>query len=175
MSFKGFTEIAIDQNYLTMLDGNAFRWFDQGSIVSGGVKEYLILTPPDPVDLFFYGRVFNGRRTDMQLEVFVAPTFSNEGTIMTDRIFNRNGVSPNVSQATVWEDPTITADGTFIDYDSVAGSQGSQQGSAGSESSQEFPRIIPASTYLLARITNLSGTNNGFFTYKLFWSEIIPN
>lgn len=175
MARKGFTEVSIDQNYLTMLDGNAYRWFDNQTLASSAVKEYLILTPPEPYDLFFYGRVFNGRRTDMQLEVFVNPTFTSEGTSMANRVFNRNGTSPNTPLGQVWQDPVLTDDGTLVDYDSVAGSKGSGQGSAGSESSQEFPRIITPSTYLLVRITNLSGTDSGDFTYKIFWSEIERN
>jgi hypothetical protein len=56
----------------------------------------------------------------------------------------------------------------WFDYGELAAGGGAK-GSVGSETTQDFPRLMPRGIYFLARITNLSEDN----VYKLFWSELV--
>lgn len=174
MSKNYYTEIVADQNTVELLDGVSFRWFDYGELAAGGIKEYIIYIPEN-VNVFFYGRSFASRLADMRLEVFASPTFSSEGSLMLSRIFNRNSDSPNVTNVSIWQDPVLISDGDLIDFDETAGSSGGgAKGSVGSDTTQEYPRLMPRGIYLLARITNLSEDNIAArYVYKLFWSELV--
>lgn len=173
-----YSEISFDASTVEMLDGFAFRWFDFQQLAATAAKEYLIYIPDiaSELDIFFYGRSFASRGSNVKLEVFANPTFSSEGVAMPDRVFNRNAdFSAKVPASQFWEDPTITADGTLVDYDETAGSVSESsgvKGSAGSDASQEFPRVMPKDTYLLVRITNFSTANPANYVYKLYWSEV---
>lgn len=172
---NAFTEIVADQQDIEMLDGISYRWFDFGQLPASTSRDYLIYIPDAPIDLFFYGRSFSGRASNLQLEIYAAPTFTAEGSSMQNRIFNRNADKPKNNQAQIWLGPTITDVGTLVDYDETSGSVDSNsgtKGSAGSDASQEFPRLMPKDTYILARVTNLSSSNPANFVYKLFWSEV---
>lgn len=175
MALRFYSEITEDQNFASMLDGQAYRWFDFGTLLPEESKDFLIYIPPAPVELLFYGRLLHGRGSDANLMVYVNPVFSAQGSSMQGRIFNRSSDYPSNNQAMIWQNPTITSEGDLSDYDEVFGelSTGSgNKGSSGSETTQEFPRVMPKDTYLLSRLTNLSTTNNLNFIYKLFWSEI---
>ena len=174
MARNYYTEIIVERSELEMLDGKAYRWFDHVDMTASQVKNYLIYIPED-IDLFFYGRSFSGRGANIKLETFANPQFSSPGSLMDNRIFNRNSDYPKNNLAQIWQDPVVTSDGTLTDYDETSGSIDSSsavKGSAGSESTQDFPRLMPKGTYILVRVTNLSSSNPAYYTYKLFWSEV---
>lgn len=167
-----YSEIIADQNFVAMLDGMAYRWFDHQDLNPLQTKYYIVYIPESP-EIWFYGRSFSGRGSDISLEVFANPTLTSLGTLMDNRVFNRNSEYPTANLAKIYEDPTFTAEGTESDYDETSGALGQgNKGSSGSDSSQDFPRIMPVDTYLLVKVTNLSDQNVGHYTYKLFWNEI---
>jgi hypothetical protein len=93
---------------------------------------------------------------------------------MPSRISNRNGDFVGGNQAMMWQNPTLTTDGTLVDYDEVAGSPSTgsgNKGSAGSSASQGFPIILVKNSYMMVRITNLS-TVSGNYVLKWYWSEV---
>jgi hypothetical protein len=172
MSRQSYSEIIVDQNQAQMLDGDTYRFFSFGDIPASGVKEYLFFIP-DGIDSVFYGRALQGRATDAIFQTFGSPTFSNEGTPITDQIFNRNADYSSTSLIQAWEDPTIISDGVLSDYDEIYGTAGTaNKGSQGSQLGAEFPRILPKGVYALARITNVSSSDIHSFVYKLFWAEV---
>ena len=172
MSSRNFySEIVADQNFAAMLDGNTYRWFDFQDLPAGSSKEYLVYFPNSETEVWFYGRSLSGRGEAIELNIYQDPVFTSEGTEMSDRIFNRNAKSSNTTGVRVWQDPAITSDGTLSDHDDVAGSTAAgNKGSAGSDASQDSPRVMPEDKYYLVRLTN-NGTELGHFSYKLYWSD----
>jgi len=168
-----YSEVVVDTSMATMLDGNSYRWFDFGDLAAGASKSYVIYIPPAPNELWFYGRAFAGGGSDMSLSIFANPTFSDTGAAMTDRIFNRNGLSSVETTAIIHQNPTILTDGVFVDHDISFGSPGTgNKGSHGFAASQEFPRILVPDSYILSRVTN-TGASDSSFSYKLYWSELV--
>lgn len=167
-----FSDIVADQSYAAMLDGRMFRFYHKGSLTSPGTKEFLFLMPTEKT-LIFHGRDFSSAIASADLEVFVNPIFSSEGTPYT-KTFNLNGNSANTHEAQVWEDPVITNSGMLSDVDAAYGAAGfSNSGSAGSNTTREFPRIMPSSLYILARITHIQDSADpAEVIYKLFWEEV---
>ena len=175
MTRSYYTEISVDQPTVELLDGLSFQFFDFKTLAPSGVQEYLLEVPSGAVDTVFYGRSFSGRGANLKYEVFSSPTFSSEGAAMPSRISNRNGDFVGGNQAMIWQNPTLTTDGTLADYDEVAGSSSTgsgNKGSAGSSASQGFPIILVKNSYMMVRITNLSSNNPGNYVLKLYWSEV---
>lgn len=173
MTIKFYSEIVSDQQFSTMLDGIAYRWFCFGDIPAESSKHILIHTSPEKATLFF-GRALEGHGANGTLEVFVNPTYVDTG-VPCQNIFNMNGLSTTVAEGQVFEDAVITEDGVLSDYDQFFGSPSTgsgNKGSLGSVTSQEFPRIMPKDAWIHVKITNLSTTNPLSIAYKLFWSEI---
>ena len=170
MTRNYYTEISVDQPTVELLDGLSFQFFDFKTLADSGVQEYLFEVPSG-VDTVFYGRSFSGRGANLKYEVFSSPTFSSEGAAMPSRISNRNGDFVGGNQAMIWQNPTLTTDGTLTDYDEVAGTSFGNGGSVGSSASQGFPIILVKNSYTMVRITNLS-TVSGSYVLKLYWSEV---
>ena len=149
MTRNYYTEISVDQPTVELLDGLSFQFFfDFKTLAISGVQEYLFEVPSG-VDTVFYGRSFSGRGANLKYEVFSSPTFSSEGAAMPSRISNRNGDFAGGNQAMIWQNPTLTTDGTLADYDEVAGSSSTRsgnKGSAGSSASQVFPIVMVKKT-----------------------------
>ena len=171
MTRSYYTEISVDQPTVELLDGLSFQFFDFKTLATSGVQEYLLEVPSGAVDTVFYGRSFSGRGANLKYEVFSSPTFSSEGAAMPSRISNRNGDFVGGNQAMIWQNPTLTTDGTLTDYDEVAGTSFGNGGSVGSSASQGFPIILVKNSYMMVRITNLS-TVSGSYVLKLYWSEV---
>ena len=168
------SEVVSDENFISMLDGRAYRWYDRGSLAPTATQDYLIYIPAG-VDLWFYGRSFAGRATNLTLTIYTNPTITDNGVEMPGKIFNRNSDYPASNLARIWKSPAVSSMGTESDYDETSGSVDSSsgvKGSTGSQTSQEFPRVMPKDTYIFVRVKNLSTQNTGSFIYKLFWSEI---
>ena len=171
MTRNYYTEISVDQPTVELLDGLSFQFFDFKTLATSGVQEYLIEVPSG-VDTVFYGRSFSGRGANLKYEVFSSPTFSSEGAAMPSRISNRNGDFVGGNQAMIWQNPTLTTDGTLTDYDEVAGTSFGNGGSVGSSASQGFPIILVKNSYTMVRITNLSSTVPVNYVLKWYWSEV---
>ena len=171
MTRSYYTEISVDQPTVELLDGLSFQFFDFKTLAASGVQEYLLEVPSGAVDTVFYGRSFSGRGANLKYEVFSSPTFSSEGAAMPSRISNRNGDFAGGNQAMIWQNPTLTTDGTLTDYDEVAGTSFGNGGSVGSSASQGFPIILVKNSYTMVRITNLS-TVSGNYVLKWYWSEV---
>ena len=174
MTRSYYTEISVDQPTVELLDGLSFQFFDFKTLAPSGVQEYLLEVPSGAVDTVFYGRSFSGRGANLKYEVFSSPTFSSEGAAMPSRISNRNGDFVGGNQAMIWQNPTLTTDGTLADYDEVPGSSftGFLSGSGGSSASQGFPIILVKNSYMMVRITNLSSNVPGNYVLKWYWSEL---
>ena len=171
MTRNYYTEISVDQPTVELLDGLSFQFFDFKTLAPSGVQEYLLEVPSGVFDTVFYGRSFSGRGANLKYEVFSSPTFSSEGAAMPSRISNRNGDFVGGNQAMIWQNPTLTTDGTLTDYDEVAGTSFGNGGSVGSSASQGFPIILVKNSYMMVRITNLS-TVSGNYVLKWYWSEV---
>lgn len=174
MSQKYYSEIVTEMSMAAMLDGRLFRWFNKFELPISGTKEFLIKIPDDPTILLFHGRLFSSKTSGCDLDIYINPTFSDPGT-PNNNFFNLEGNSIKSPNALIWEDPTITSDGILADVDTTYGTvdTGSgNKGSTGSQTTREFPRIMPKSVYILARVTNLSALNTASVIYKLFWEEI---
>jgi hypothetical protein len=166
-----YSELVVDPATATMLDGNAFRWFDFGTIANGGFKRYLIDIPATPVEFWLHGRVFSAGNSTLTLNVFSNPTLSNEGSALPNRILNRNGYSTIESDTIIKQNPTASNNGLLIDHDRSFASPGQgNKGSNGSAASQDFPRLIAPSSRVLVVIENIGGAI-AQFDYKLYWSE----
>ena len=172
MTRNYYTEISVDQPTVELLDGLSFQFFDFKTLAPSGVQEYLLEVPSGVFDTVFYGRSFSGRGANLKYEVFSSPTFSSEGAAMASRISNRNGDFVGGNQAMIWQNPTLTTDGTLTDYDEVAGTSFGNGGSVGSSASQGFPIILVKNSYMMVRITNLSSNVPGNYVLKWYWSEL---
>lgn len=140
----------------------------QSVSASGGTKEYLIRTGPDPVLL--KQRVIKTNSDDVDYEVFVGGTLSvtADGTPVTIR--NANGVSPLPTQLEIYEDPTFTGTGNLSDLDWIPGAELQGNRSEGSFSTEGFEKVIPGNTDFIVRFTN-NGGNPTKMLYFLTWYE----
>lgn len=174
MGQKYYSEIVTEMSMAAMLDGRLFRWFSKFTLAPSATKEFIFKMPDDPTLLLFHGRLFSSKTAGCDLDVYINPTFSDLGT-PNNNFFNLDGNSPNSPQALVWEGPTLIDDGVLVDVDSTHGTidTGSgNKGSTGSQTTREFPRIMPKGLYALARATNVSTLNSAEVIYKLFWEEL---
>lgn len=172
MPNKYYSSITSEISMAAMLDGRMFRWLYHGSLAVDGTKDFLFFMPADKT-LIFHGRELSGGGASIRLDVFTNPDFSDSGTDFNNYI-NLNPDTGITPVATVTEDPVLTNDGLLIDVDLIFGGSGvGQRGSSGSGTSREFPRIIPKSQILLARLTHLGDSADpAEVLYKLFWEEI---
>ena len=101
---------------------------------------------------------------DAELKIYENAT-STGGTSFTP--INRNRNSTNVSQSAMVINPTVTATGTEIDYQIIAGGVGKKSG-GGESGSLEY--VLKPLTNYLFRLTNVNGTNHAAFL-ALEWYE----
>jgi hypothetical protein len=154
----------IDYEHARVHSGKAFLVNGKHSITNGSTDYYLLKVPANS-----YPHLRNVEVTasagPMDIYLFEAPTTTNDGTGMTEVNYNRN--SANTPSMTVFADPTVTVDGTELEYLIVTGTK--HDAGSGMNAQTEF--VLKPSTNYLVKITNNSGSTVTY-ALKLFWYEI---
>lgn len=107
---------------------------------------------------------FAADQSPVLLQLFEGPTISNNGTLMNVRNRNRNFPDTN-GRMTPYRAPTVSATGTLIAIDKLAGNK--KSGGAGENAKFWLP--APNTDYLV-RVTNLSVQTQDIL-FSTTWSE----
>ena len=157
--------ITVDVNHQRNHDGRAYyayKAYPASAPLSSGASIDIMfacaagITPHLNVEAMCMG--------DAELKIYENAT-STSGTSFTP--INRNRNSTNVSQSAMVINPTVTATGTEIDYQIIAGGVGKKSG-GGESGSLEY--VLKPLTNYLFRLTNVNGTNHAAFL-ALEWYE----
>lgn len=101
----------------------------------------------------------------VELHLYEAPTVTSVGTLQASS--NNNRASSNVANMLIYSGATVSADGTFLASDIIAGGKG--VGGAGTENAQREWLLKPATDYIL-KLVNV-GAGNISYGLKIFWYE----
>lgn len=156
----------IEQEHLQIHNGQGFTVSERIIIPNvGGTHEFLAVVP---VDVFPHFRSFtvtsDGGPNDV--DFYEGATFSAPGTPIDP--FNNNRNSINEAGMIVYNEPTITADGTLLEPILIPGTK--QSGSFGSEASNEWI-LKQDETYMIRITNNTVGAGDSNFTINLFFYE----
>lgn len=166
MSFNYFSEISVNSERVSLLDGNSFFIFLDRSYGIGETKDFLVQTPPDK-DILFYGRNLYSFNGSAEFQLFKDTTVSANGTPINAAV-NLNGTSSKTTSISIFESPTITDEGLLVDIDSV---NDIGVASPGSAFTQRFSKILDRNTNYLVRIINTSGLSSARISYQGVWEE----
>ena len=134
--------------------------------VANGATSYFLLK--NPAANYPHLRVIGLTTTagPMDIYLFESPTTSADGSTVSRINYNRN--SATVPSLEVFSGPTVSVDGTQLEYLLVTGTK-HDAGSGMDGAQTEF--ILKASTNYLIKVTNNSGTSANY-ALKLFWYEV---
>ena len=159
--------IMVDVNHQRNHDGRAFfayKLFPDSAKLAAGASINIAMAAPAGVyphitiDALCLG--------DAELYIYEGSTTSG-GTAFTPINRNRNHTITNPSQVAMVIDPTVSAVGTEIDAQIIAGGAGKKSG-GGTAGSLEYV-LKPLTTYLF-RLTNVNGTAHAAYL-TLEWYE----
>lgn len=166
------TEIISDSDQLAIRDGRMFRAYFKFTVAPLATKQILIRTATDNLTVF-HGRFVDAVGANCEFTVYSPPTFSAQGTENFKK-FNMNSLSPKITTARFWENPTIITKGNEVDAMILSGGNQAHV-TSGSRDVMEFERIFPMGLYFLSEFTNTDNTNSLSVIYKLIWEEVNPN
>ena len=128
-----------------------------------GPKKYLLITPDTSIRIHIFSTV--NTQPGALVEIFEDTTVSNNGSALS--IFNANRNSGNAPLLLVYEDPTITLDGTLI----FANQEGSDTsgGKVGAELGHDEEFILKQNAIYEIKVTTLA--NNTAVSLSLNWYE----
>jgi len=113
-------------------------------------KRYLLITPDTDTRAHFVFRI--GTEPGAKIELFEDTTVSNNGSVLP--IFNNNRNSANANELLIYEDPTVTGDGTciFVEQDGTT----TAGGKIGADISHDDEIILKQNTIYQIKITVLA-------------------
>jgi len=129
-------------------------------------KEWLIIAPPSKA-----AHVMATVRSSKngKVEIFEAPTTTDDGTAVTAFNNDRRGGGPKAATLQVFYDPTVTDDGTLLLPLAVGDDSSSGKGSGGL-SDAESELIVNESTKYLIKYT--SNSDNNRVSIVVDWYEV---
>lgn len=159
--------ITVDVNHQRNHDGRAFFAYklfpDSAKLAAGASINIAIASPAGVYPHITIDALCLG---DAELYIYEGSTASG-GTSFTPINRNRNYVESNPSQVAMVIDPTVSALGTQIDAQIIAGGAG-KKSTGGAAGSLEYV-LKPLTTYLF-RLTNVNGTAHAAYL-TLEWYE----
>jgi hypothetical protein len=172
--FGGFKYLNLDANgrYLPNIEpehtriheGVAFEHTDELVAANDGVVEYLFSVPAGCYP-HFRSWSFTVTNSPGSVSLYEGPTVTDNGDLITP--VNLNRLSGNVNGMLMYENPTVTADGTRMQVDHITG--GKLSGGSSDKYIQEFD-LMPSTLYLL-RYINRSGVVSDVNPH-IFWYEV---
>lgn len=165
---SNYSHIIATMDETATQDGGMFRAYVKTTVAASGTRYILVKTPTDKA-IVFHSRKLKARQSPVDVQIFSSPTTTANGTLQT-KVFNLNSVLPKTTTGQFFLDPTVTADGTEIDVDILAGG-GQGQVSAGGFGEDLFERIIPANATFLVKFTNVGATDVATVLYEVVWQE----
>lgn len=140
----------LDFAHFELHEGEVFRAeMPPASINNGEAIKYAFLTGDEPAHIGFAG-IAGGEAFSYLYE---SPTFSATGTTLSPVAMNRAVQKSPGTQ--VWDAPTASASGTYIESRMIAG--GTFGTAAGGESRTELEVILKPNTWYYAFLINVSG------------------
>lgn len=159
--------ITVDVNHQRNHDGRAFYAYKVYSDASPlGAGASIDIAIASPAGVFPHVTVDGLCLGDAELYIYEGSTTSG-GTSFTPVNRNRNYALSNPSQIAMVIDPTVSALGTELDAQILAGGSGKKAG-GGTAGSLEYV-LKPLTTYLF-RLTNVNGTAHAAYL-TLEWYE----
>jgi len=159
--------ITVDVNHQRNHDGRAFYAYkmypNSAPLADGSSIDIAMATPSGVIPHVMVDGLCLG---DAELYLYEGATASG-GTPFTPINRNRNYAVSNVSQAAMVINPTVSALGTQLDAQIIAGGSG-KKASGGTAGSLEYV-LKPLTTYLF-RLTNVNGTAHAAYL-TLEWYE----
>lgn len=159
--------ITVDVNHQRNHDGRAFYAYkiypSSAPLTAGSNIDIAMATPSGVIPHVMVDGLCLG---DAELYLYEGATASG-GTQFTPINRNRNYAVSNVSQAAMVINPTVSALGTQLDAQIIAGGAG-KKSSGGTAGSLEYV-LKPLTTYLF-RLTNVNGTAHAAYL-TLEWYE----
>ena len=156
----------------TVLDSKTF-YIHQGlafshsgkTTLANGASYYHLFRTPSNISPHVWQILIQSDATPFDVYILEGTAVGANGTAQTPINMNRN--SSTVSQVSVYNGPTVTNDGTIIDYFLIAGSK--QSGGIGE--GNEIELIWKPSTNYAVKVTN-NGTGIANFGLYAGWIEI---
>lgn len=155
----------IDFEHSRIHNGKGFLANGKYTIANGATSYFLLKNPAASYPhLRQLGLTATAGPIDVYL--FESPTTTADGTGLTEINYNRNSATtPNLQ---VYTGPTVSADGTQLEYLIVTGTK-HDAGTGSDGTNTEF--VLKPSTNYLVKLTNNSGSSADY-SLKLFWYEI---
>lgn len=140
--------------------------YDDEPIANNNSIDVLIQTGPlKDLHAFFSGAVGG----DSVGELFEDPTKTNNGTALPIENYNRQ--SSNVANARAYHTPALTSDGSLVVRQRMPGGSGGNAPGDTVNITTRVPIVLKRSSFYLARITNLSGSNTWLQINLSFYEE----
>lgn len=158
----GYSAVTTDIDHYLIHIGKTWVWSNKVSVLNGATKLFLIKNGTTGAihikDFEFTSSVGNA-----DLYIYITPTLTTNGTQRT--LINKNiGLQANTPYSTVFEDPTVSANGTLGEYFQLPGSK--QEGGSVEGGGDEW--VIPVSTNIMFAYTNNGpGTDTVGFSIKI--------
>jgi hypothetical protein len=146
-------------------DGKAFLLNGSYSLANGATA-YVLADNPAANYAHLRSFVVTCTSAPMSVELYEGCTVSANGTSKNGNNMNRNSVTtPNLQTYT---GPTVTADGTLLEYTLIPGAK---QSGGSADIGAEVEWILKPSTKYALKITNSSGATVTY-SLKMFWYEM---
>jgi hypothetical protein len=155
--------ITIDAVHSEVHKGDGFSHTEKHAIANGASFDVLMINPAGNRPHFRSLTIADG--APMDVELFEGTTVSANGSTMG--VLNTDRNSANTNNMTLFSGPTITDDGSLIEFNFVVG----DRKAGGTAESPVLEWILKEDTNYLLRVTNNSGGASDF-AHNLFWYEV---
>lgn len=163
--------VAQDNNELRVVEGDFFRNGQYMSIADEGV-DYILIKAGNKYSHVTFSAMVDG---DVQVEIYMSPTVSANGTEMNSGTFNLNYLLTNIAVTKYYYAPTVTDEGTYLGNTWAFGGSGTAPGisvKAVSSISNLEVVLIPNTDFLLKFINQAARTLQTWFEVDFYESEV---
>lgn len=172
---RSFARKSIEYEHARIHEGYGFDIDVEFTLIGTTPKYYHIKTGIDEIHL--KDIVITTNKPDIKLYLFKNPTVSLNATPIQENIFNSDDDSTNVSSMKIYNNSTVSNDGTIRKVYYLSGSSGVGHSSAGEASAYGvWEYILSANTSYLIKIIRIvaDGDTTGVFKIRYYEEDETP-
>lgn len=172
---RSFARKTIEYEHARIHEGYGFDCDIEFTLIGTTPKYYHIKTGADEIHL--KDIVLTTNKPDIKLYLFKNPTVTLNASPTQETIFNSDDDSPNISSMRIYNNSTVSSDGTIRKVYYLSGSSGVGHSSAGEASAYgvwEFI-LLPNISYLIKIVRIVAdGDTTGVFKIRFYEEDETP-